>query len=534
MNDKIRRPDRLIFPSIRLCYGAWDREGTLKPRVRDRGGVLLVEKGQATLSINGRLHRIEAGDQFWIAPGTEYGCQWEEGFRCSLLLLACRQMKRFGRQWLAVEAKLPSSRPLDPEDTELNLFPEIVIGTENATSSRSRLENQQALHRWMIALMNKSSMIAEPNRPLPFSIDKTSGIEAVLDYIAAHYARELSVSEMAALVGISVNHFIRLFKSETGLTPTQYVLNLRMKKARQLLFSTDKIKTVARSVGYRDEHYFSRAFKKAEGVAPAFYMQSPERRIAVVYYGLDDYLQTLGISPVAAVSSYREPIQQVHSRNTKSDTVWLDGRDLSYAALRRTEPDLILTSSQLEADERLEQIAPTVTIPYTQDLPRQLRKIAEILDRKEAAEHWINRYTETGILLRQRLAKHLGQRTACYIRVGATFCRVYGKINQTGALLYEDLGLELPSNFPSGEWAVTISQEQLSEFDADYLFVAVEPTPEAAGRMNAIADSPQWRSLQAVQNDRVYDAADLLLETLGPSGRLQAMNKIFDWMMLRS
>lgn len=528
MNDYKTRPDRLIFPSIRLCQPEWYEEGSFRPRAWERAALFTIERGQVTLSIDGHLYSAEAGDRFWIAPGSEIGARWADELRCSLLLFSCRRMERFGGQWLAVEAELPSSGRLKQGEGRRARIP----GMASEPPPRERLELRHALHRWLshyLAQHSKEQAAERTKERNPGHSGALSGIGPVLDYMSEHYARELGVSEMAALAGMSVNHFIRTFKSKTGRTPTQYLLHLRMWKARQLLFSTDKIKTVARSVGYRDEHYFSRAFKKAEGIAPAFYMKHPQRRIAAAYYGLDDYLRTLGIQPVAALEKNRRRDHSEQTASSHSATVWLDGSDFSYAALRRANPDLILTSSRLESDSRLDRIAPTVTIPYTHDLPRQLRRMAEIVGKEQEAESWIQRYTETGKELRQRLTeKHGRPLTAYYIRVGATLCRVYGRLNQTGDLLYDDLGMELPTSFPDGEWAVNVSQEQLLLFDADCLFIATEPTPEAAGRMRVIAASKEWKSLKAVQEGRVYDADDFLLKTLGPSGRLEVMQDVFE------
>lgn len=525
MNATDNRPDRLIFPSIRLCTAEWDREGSLRPRAWERGALLVVEGGQMTLSMDGQRYLAKAGDRFWIAPGTEIGGSWEDKIRCSLLLFSCRRLERFGGQWLAVEAELPPSERVKEADAKRNPLPGMT-----GESPPNQLELRYALHRWVVNLLTQYHLPSDSKIIIERDTPSLSGVGQVRDYMSEHYARELGVSEMATLAGMSVNHFIRTFKSQTGLTPTQYLLNLRMRKARQLLFSTDKIKTVAQSVGYRDEHYFSRAFKKVEGIAPAFYMKHPGRRIAAVYYGLDDYLFTLGIRPVAALSQghLRTDLKPLKASDQPFQqgpgTVWLNGLDINYAALRRAEPELILTSSRLEENERIERIAPTVTIPYTHDLPRQLMRMALILGREEQAADWIQRYTKAGAALRQQLnEKHRRQLTAYYIRVGATLCRVYGRLNQTGALLYDDLGMKLPEGFPDGEWALTVSQEQLPQFDADCLFIAVEPTPEAVGRMRAIAASEEWKALKAVQSGRVYEAGDLLIRTLGPSGRLAKM-----------
>lgn len=533
MNAAKSKPDRLFFPSVRLCRAEFRGEGVLRPRELDKCGLLAVESGRAALSIDGRTHTAEAGDRFWLVPGTALGGRWEAGFRVTLLLFSCCRMQKYAGQWLAAEAELPASGRLERSAG----LPERLPGLAGEAPPRDRLELKHALHRWMSVRQTESAAGDTRSGLLKSTKEEAgrSGIDPALAYMSGHYAREVSIEEMAVRSGMSVNHFIRTFKARTGRTPAQYLLHLRMTRAKQLLFSSDKIKTIARSVGYKDEHYFSRAFKKSEGIAPGQYMKRSDLRIATVYYGLDDYLTTLGISPVAVLSYERRIPRIGESAPAKSDepgaSVRLDSSAFSYAKLGRAAPDLILTSSRLDADAQLERIAPTVTLSYSNDLVRQLRQMGGIFGRQNEAEDWIGRYEAKRKSMRVQLTAQAGRRmTAYYIRVGATLCRVYGALNQTGALLYDDLGLQLPDHFPAGEWALNIGPGQLPLFDADWLFMAVEPTPEAAGRMRAIEASDEWQSLRAVREGRICDAQGLLFKALGPAGRLEAMHELFDRM----
>lgn len=63
-------------------------------------------------------------------------------------------------------------------------------------------------------------------------------------------------------------HFTRRFKQHMKITPSDYVFMQRIAKAKQLLTSSRKAKEVAEQVGEKDEHYFSRVFKKTEGAPP--------------------------------------------------------------------------------------------------------------------------------------------------------------------------------------------------------------------------------------------------------------------------
>lgn len=95
-------------------------------------------------------------------------------------------------------------------------------------------------------------------------------IHTVLDYISTHIDQSVSVKDLAAVVGMSEKYFISFFKDAVGITPASFMLQLRMKKAREFLYE-DKysIKEIADSLGYEDQYTFSKAFKKIYGVAPS-------------------------------------------------------------------------------------------------------------------------------------------------------------------------------------------------------------------------------------------------------------------------
>lgn len=97
-------------------------------------------------------------------------------------------------------------------------------------------------------------------------------------YLLAHYDNpNLSMEEVARVFSFSQSYLTRLFKSEAGITPIQYVNELRMKRAIELLnlhsFTIDQI---AEAVGYDNQFYFTKRFKKYYGVPPSKYKQKTE------------------------------------------------------------------------------------------------------------------------------------------------------------------------------------------------------------------------------------------------------------------
>src|SRR3990172_12441555 len=97
-------------------------------------------------------------------------------------------------------------------------------------------------------------------------------IQIITSRIEEQFSRELKISELARMVNVSASHLRHLFKSETGLTPTQYLKRLRMQKAQALLETTFlSVKQISNEVGFSNDTYFSREFKKTYGVAPGRY-----------------------------------------------------------------------------------------------------------------------------------------------------------------------------------------------------------------------------------------------------------------------
>lgn len=105
------------------------------------------------------------------------------------------------------------------------------------------------------------------------SLGQLKQINEGLAYIQLHFADEkLALSQVAKKVGLSDSYFSKCFKEDTGLSFSDYVIQLRMEEAKKLIETTEK-KTyeVALSVGYSDYPHFSKYFKKYFGISPIEY-----------------------------------------------------------------------------------------------------------------------------------------------------------------------------------------------------------------------------------------------------------------------
>ena len=95
-------------------------------------------------------------------------------------------------------------------------------------------------------------------------------INKVLKYIEMNYTERICIDETAAMAGVSKYYFCKLFKKMTNKTLSDYVNNLRISEAVNLLTDTDmSVTDVATTVGYSDINYFSRLFKNVNGISPS-------------------------------------------------------------------------------------------------------------------------------------------------------------------------------------------------------------------------------------------------------------------------
>lgn len=94
-------------------------------------------------------------------------------------------------------------------------------------------------------------------------------LKKLFDHLRDHFAEKLSVKEAARLSGMSEPHFMKVFKQVAGMTLVAYLHHIRLSNAARLLKETPRsIAEIADSVGFADQSYFDKRFKKSFGVSP--------------------------------------------------------------------------------------------------------------------------------------------------------------------------------------------------------------------------------------------------------------------------
>ncbi len=130
--------------------------------------------------------------------------------------------------------------------------------------------NYEQLRKWYL------DRITQACRDIMSRKEEQSGsvIDKAKEYISARYHKDISLDDVSREVDISPYYFSKIFKEETGENFIEYVTNIRISKAKELLQGSDmSMKEICAAVGYSDPNYFSRTFKKNVGVTPTEYKE---------------------------------------------------------------------------------------------------------------------------------------------------------------------------------------------------------------------------------------------------------------------
>lgn len=353
--------------------------------------------------------------------------------------------------------------------------------------------------------------------------EKTKMLQQTVHYMEQHYYEELTVEQLANMAGMVRWQYSQQFKALTGQKPTDYLTELRIKHAKKLLSSsTESLNKIARQIGFKDEYYFSRCFRKLTGNTPREYanihlhtqrrtvidslgrkIHIPKDATRIVTAGTNALgeLLVLGIAPIGAALSVMK--KQVIYRNRLQNI-----QDIGYWAepdkIARLQPELMLLGNYLSKDlSELDAIAPAIVLNNKMNLFERLRYFAHLFERSKAAERWITNYEEKVRLICKKLehAYVTGETATVYLKLGEQFY-IMG-LNGLAATLYESLGFRPSAKVSSlieqrQEW-IEIEQHQLERYAGDRNFILASPL-----ELRTMNSYPQIKALGELATSRIH------------------------------
>ena len=142
----------------------------------------------------------------------------------------------------------------------------MVEADEKGNRSEELLENLASAIAYLTAQSIRPKSYESVHLYERFEVDRA------ITYMNQHYNRKISVEELAAHVSISTSHFSKTFKAVTGNTPLDFLNNMRLKKARDMMLLNNKTLTeIALACGFGSSAYFSSCFTERYQMTPSAY-----------------------------------------------------------------------------------------------------------------------------------------------------------------------------------------------------------------------------------------------------------------------
>jgi AraC-like DNA-binding protein len=219
----------------------------------------VVVKGNVAFECNGKNYLATEGSIILLDPGQVHtGCSADGK---PVVYRSFHPTKEW-MQWILNGERSTVFKSVTVEDRPLA---HTLINAHKAFQ-----KNEDTLHAEGLMSFAFSKLLSKQSS-ISTSFSAPPSIKRAKEYLENEYSCSVQLSELAEISCLSPFYFLRAFKKATGLTPHEYLCNLRVEKARQLLSSGVSIAETASRTGFFDQSHLHRHFRRILGVTPGKY-----------------------------------------------------------------------------------------------------------------------------------------------------------------------------------------------------------------------------------------------------------------------
>ncbi|ANY68360.1 hypothetical protein BBD42_19185 [Paenibacillus sp. BIHB 4019] len=472
--------------------------------------LIYVVKGKGELQLNHRPSQFSPKTAFMLLPGTVVKWKVEPDRPLLLFRLAFHLFRMGDRSSKQLtfdkELEFPVTGKLAIAHTAaMSRLCKQLAACDYAAPSVDPLRYQQHMHKLFALLVGSVPAYAE---------HADDPIQRTLHYMERQYATGVTLQELAQVAQMHPTYYSAQFKLRLGKSPIEYLNQLRMNRARELMLTTpEKMRNIARLTGFSDEFYFSRRFKASYGSSPTVYMKKhPPLKVSSLSSPYTENLLVLGINPCEKDSN-GELLSEKKWLSAKTDGMasW----EYKRRSLLSSKPDVILCKEHILNETRMYMgdIAPIITVPWLSlDCFDHMRAIAKLTDRESHAQHWMEQHEAREAQALKQVEQKIGRSSAAICVIAGHKIKMYGGRN-IGHVFYRSLRLEPPEQIrremnkhDAGtifNW-LEVPAEQFGQYEADYLFVLIEPKAGALNKLAELQATEGWQRHRAVRKNNVF------------------------------
>lgn len=266
-NPEIIRPTMVGHESVASEQYVWDnkRHGQ---NPRDYAFFQYTLSGAGKIRFQEKEHRLEAGSGFFCMKDHPYRYWFDKGVADHWEFLWIGVTGQSGLSLISgIQREFGRVVALPLKGISINALRDILEKTRRK-EWRNQMQASVALYQFLLQIMEDLR-----NRGTQ---DSQERLDQALSHIREQFAGPLDISILSPRFGYTREHFTRLFRKKTGLTPGKYIRDLRIGRAGELLRSTRlSLDVIAVESGFRSANYLCRLFRRSTGMTPKEYRASP-------------------------------------------------------------------------------------------------------------------------------------------------------------------------------------------------------------------------------------------------------------------
>lgn len=240
----------------------------------DFASLIYVLSGTCTYNIADSIYQIKKGDMIVLNPGVLHGKIMKPGEDIMEMHIGFGNIFIDGlpKNHIIEFGSCPVISLQDYEQEYLKCCSDICYEQEN-NEPGSELMLKICVMKLLVLFLKTTrgeQKRAEKSLVSFDSSEKSAIVSTLMTFLGDNYMRPISLETISKSIYLSPAYISKVFKEEMGVSPINYLIKIRLAKARELLLEGRlSIKSVARSVGYEDVYYFSKLYKKYHAVPPS-------------------------------------------------------------------------------------------------------------------------------------------------------------------------------------------------------------------------------------------------------------------------
>ncbi|MGW9526580.1 AraC family transcriptional regulator [Paenibacillus terrae] len=263
-----------LFFHIHYCNGRKFKEaGKIMrkfTRTLSHHELVLVTEGLGSIVIGGKKYSLKQGMLFYIGSGVLHSLEPDSNEPPHFLTVhfSYARVNLNDGKWDITDE--PRMLPLHPAQELKDAYSVQDLFHKLVDSWNAKLPGYELMTRTLLQQLFIS--ISQSVRKQHWNDSNARKVEKIIQYMHQHINSKVTLTELSEMVQLAPTYLSRTFKETTGYAVIEFFNKIKIDKAKELLIEGDKkVKEVAQALGFTDEFYFSRLFKRMEGISPSEY-----------------------------------------------------------------------------------------------------------------------------------------------------------------------------------------------------------------------------------------------------------------------